>query len=315
MTPYSNNIKPNAAKAKKTIRKRRPRRALPEDLTNFYVGDRPTNLDVIAGRGGGSNNHEGNKRYWLRILAERPGYKQLGTNDNAEKNGIARAIYEYILSTRGRFLQLDSKTQKWFSTPEKISLDKIKQALRDKYVPHFAKGESQSQNTTPLPAPLVITEGDKNQFLGFLNKKPTGNFFKTPSFEFLNYNTAKDVFNAPSLDLASILGQVSVGKLDTPKVFPQHALSSQDFPPFPESSKITNDYWSKFSTQNKNTMRSLEFNLRGHSLDHLMRGDLIKTVDNMAETSTLEAPKSLQALLQQQMESAIPSSRSTFVEV
>ncbi|CAJ1913118.1 unnamed protein product [Cylindrotheca closterium] len=128
--------------AKKRIR--RPRRELPEDLSDLFIadGDRPSDLDVIAGRGGGSNHHEGNKRYWRRILAERPGYKQLGKNDNTSKNEISEGIYMYILSTGGRFLQLDTRTEKWFMIPKKISLDKIKQALRDKYVPHFLKGET-----------------------------------------------------------------------------------------------------------------------------------------------------------------------------
>ena len=49
---------------------------------------------------------------------------------------------------------------------------------------------------------------------------------------------------------------------------------------------------------------------------NLMRGALITTPDNLAEGMTTvvhEAPMSLRALLQQQMETAIPSSRRTFV--
>src|SRR6056300_1721789 len=100
MTDFSSNtLKTSTIKAKKPIRKRRPRRELPEDLTDFYIadGEEPSPLDVVGGRGGVSNHHEGNKRYWRLILAERPVYKQLGKYDNATKNEIALAIYDFIL--------------------------------------------------------------------------------------------------------------------------------------------------------------------------------------------------------------------------
>ncbi|CAJ1966139.1 unnamed protein product [Cylindrotheca closterium] len=339
MTPFSNNYKPTAAKAKKTNRKRRPRRELPEDLTELYIADsRPTDLDVIAGRGGGSNHHEGNKRYWRRILVERPGYKQLGKNDNTEKNEIASAIFQDIISTGGRFLQLDSKTKKWFNIPEKISLDKIKQALRDKYVPHFAKGgdfakeEPQSPTTAP-PAPLptpVFTVEEENKFFDFLNKKSSA-----PT-------TKNGFFSTPSLDLCSILGQSSLGKLDTPKISVQNTLCPDNFAPFERSldkldmlkksgsmlSKNNMDEtWSKFPTPNDNTMNKSPFESTslpppGYSLDHLMRGDLIKTGDNfMVEAKDVTLPKStgmseacenlFQKYLAQQYESAVPSSSGT----
>jgi hypothetical protein len=39
----------------------------------------------------------------------------------------------------GRFLNLDDSTKRWFILPDAVVLDKIKQALRDKYVPFWAK--------------------------------------------------------------------------------------------------------------------------------------------------------------------------------
>ncbi|KAL3931551.1 MAG: hypothetical protein SGBAC_011258 [Bacillariaceae sp.] len=153
----------NIKLGKKRIR--RPRRELPEDLTDLFIadGDRPNDLDVIAGRGGGSNHHEGNKRYWRRILAERRRYKQLGKNDSTAKNGISEGIYMYIISTGGRFLQLDPRTENWFNIPKKISLDKIKQALRDKYVPHFLKGEVEEPMAEPLTAPSAPIKANNVQ--------------------------------------------------------------------------------------------------------------------------------------------------------
>jgi hypothetical protein len=287
MTAFSNNtIKTKATKAKSPIHKRRPRRELPEDLTDLYIdGEGPSPLDVVGGRGGVSNNHEGNKRYWRRILSERPGYKQLGKHDNAKKTDIAQGIYDYIVTTGGRFLQLDSKTQKWFNLPQKIGLDKIKQALRDKYVPNFIEGEPIAKVAAPLSAP---TEGEKKQFWAFLNQAPD-----SPQADFVS--------STPSIDLGPILSQASFDLLN---------LMTQ-----PSIDKMENA-WSKFPSQNKNTMKSFEFSLRDHSLDNLLRGDMIATRDNMAPSDSRapQPPKALQALLQQQMESAIPSYR-TFAAV
>jgi hypothetical protein len=283
MTAYSNNntFKATATKAKKPLRKRRPRRELPEDLSAFFIadGERPSNLDVVSGRGGGSNHHEGNKRYWRRVLAERPEYKKLGKNDNTEKNDIAKSIYDYITNTGGRFLQLDRETQKWFNLPQKIGLDKIKQALRDKYVPNFFDGES----VAPLPTPSApVTETDQDQFKSFLmNKSPV---------------PLTDFMSTPSLDIGSILGKTSLERMGS--------LKSGDFLSMlakPSTNQMIEGAWNEFPAQN------------GHSLDNLMRIDLIATVDNMAQvknTPSPQVPMSLQALLQQQMESAIPSTKT-----
>jgi len=294
MTGFSNNTSKataTATKAKRAIRKRRPRRELPDDLTEFYIadGERPSALDVIAGRGGGANHHEGNKRYWRRILAERPGYKQLGKNDNTEKNEIAQAIYNFILSTGGRFLQLERGTQKWFNLPQKIGLDKIKQALRDKYVPNFFEGEP------TMPTSFL---DEKEQFMAAINQAPMPMASKMPMAP------PTDFISTPSLDLASIFGQTSLEKMEMFKSGDFINLLSQ-----PSSNKIE-DVFAKFPT---NDTVSFNFNLRdGNSLDNLMRGDLIATCDNMtqAKITAPQAPMSLQAILQQQMESAIPSSRT-----
>jgi len=298
MTAFSNRLKATATKAKKPIRKRRPRRELPDDLTEFYIadGERPSTLDVVGGRGGGSNKHEGNKRYWRRILVERPAYKKLGKNDNVEKNEIARAVYDYILSTGGRFLQMDPKTQKWFNLPQKIGLDKIKQALRDKYVPNFLDGESMSEMATPiLPTPSSPSEGDKKQFIAFLNKAPLA-ISSAPQTNFIS---------TPSIDLGSILGQATLDRL--------FGLSNQMSKP--SMNNMMDDAWTRFPTENGHNMESFVC-LSGHSLEDLMRGDFIATCNDMEQLKITapQAPMSLQAILQQQMESAIPSSR-TFAAV
>lgn len=287
---------------------------------------------------GGSNHHEGNKRYWRRILVERGGYKLLGKNDNVEKNGIAESVYDYILSTGGRFLQMDPKTEKWFNIPKRISLDKIKQALRDKYVPHFAKEEEvvlenehfsalQPAAASPLPTPSGSNQQEEfNGFVNFLKNSslPSPMASSPPPTNDLPTN---DLYSTSgSIDFANILRHVcksggSVGNVDTSMDLFQ-AMAMQP------NSVDALDEWNQgigklpsFQTHDDSSLKpTFENSLRGHSLD-LMCADLITTTDNtmtMEDSLAQAAPmmmkkkkSSLQALLQQQMEAAIPSARTT----
>lgn len=71
-------------------------------------------------------------------------------SDN-EKSRIAHGILSYIQEElRGRFLNIDSKTKRWYILPNTVVLDKIKQALRDKYIPYWARDlkiEDKKHNT------------------------------------------------------------------------------------------------------------------------------------------------------------------------
>ncbi|KAL3905706.1 MAG: hypothetical protein SGARI_004331 [Bacillariaceae sp.] len=62
-----------------------------------------------------------------------------GLSDSS-KTMIAQDILNFVkVEKKGRFLNLDSKTNRWFVLPDAVVLDKIKQALRDKYIPFWAK--------------------------------------------------------------------------------------------------------------------------------------------------------------------------------
>lgn len=118
----------------------RNRRMIPEDKTHLYIADRPRRTDVISGRGGRSNHHEGNKPYWRLVYAGRSDYK--ASKILSDKNAIAEEIVATIHSQEGRFLQREKGTNKWFRLPPKAVLEKVKQALRDDYIPEFLKEES-----------------------------------------------------------------------------------------------------------------------------------------------------------------------------
>eukprot|EP00980_Cylindrotheca_fusiformis_P012032 scaffold2854_cov117-Cylindrotheca_fusiformis.AAC.1 len=99
------------------------------------VGEKPTLLDIVFGRGGGANHHPGNRRYWEHVLSHRSEYKLLCDDDKAEKHRIAVSIMNYLAET-GRFLQKETHTGRWYRLPTETIIVKIKQALRDEYVPN-----------------------------------------------------------------------------------------------------------------------------------------------------------------------------------
>jgi hypothetical protein len=117
---------------------KKPRRFIPEDK-NYVEDDTPTEMDVLSGRGGGSNYHAGNQRYWLKVLELRPAYAACGEGNNEEKRQIAQRVVDHIKKNKGRFLERETGTRKLFVLPKDVVLEKVRQALRDKYVPFFAR--------------------------------------------------------------------------------------------------------------------------------------------------------------------------------
>ena len=114
----------------------RSRRNLP--IVKRYIEEMtPKALDVVGGRGGGANHHPGNRRYWMKVLYSRSSYR---SSKNEEKTDIAQRIIEGIKDEGGRFVQRDGKDseKRWFNLPNKVILAKVKQALRDQYIPLWA---------------------------------------------------------------------------------------------------------------------------------------------------------------------------------
>lgn len=137
--------------SKPTLKK--PRRPIPEIKQYLPEEEQPNEVDVIGGRGGRSNHHPGNRPYWLKILEARHAYKICETD--AEKCRIAQDILDFVKGRGGRFLNLEDSTKRWFELPDLVVLDKAKQALRDKYVPYWAK----NIEVRPLVANNSATSG------------------------------------------------------------------------------------------------------------------------------------------------------------
>jgi hypothetical protein len=91
--------------------------------------------DVLSGRGGGINAHEGNKRFREQVALRKEDYN-LAPN-KAEKTRIATEVMEKILhqDPPGRFLQRDESVPSgptwWVEVSEAKALAKTSQALRE----------------------------------------------------------------------------------------------------------------------------------------------------------------------------------------
>jgi hypothetical protein len=86
-----------------------------------------TSNDVLCGRGGHTNTHEGNIRFRAVISSHQPMYL---TAKKREKEGIARDIVELIQGRGGRFLQ-KGESVAWEQVDDKKAVQKASQALRE----------------------------------------------------------------------------------------------------------------------------------------------------------------------------------------
>ncbi len=87
--------------------------------------------DVLSGRGGKSNNHQGNKFYRKLIELKKQEYKSKMTN--CEKQAVSESILKEIQCKGGRFLtQQKTKSEPgWFVMSSDKAKSKISQALRE----------------------------------------------------------------------------------------------------------------------------------------------------------------------------------------
>lgn len=101
---------------------------MPQDQDNSSSCPAYTDNDVLCGRGGVTNTHEGNVRF-RTLVADRQGdYLAAGKK---EKGLMARAIVETIQDRGGRFIAKNAMTDVWETVPEKKAIEKASQALRE----------------------------------------------------------------------------------------------------------------------------------------------------------------------------------------
>jgi hypothetical protein len=91
----------------------------------------PLASDILLGRGGSINSHEGNQVFREWVKARREEYN-LAPN-KAEKTRIARKVMDLVFNSGGRFLQKDPTTSAhcWVEVDDLRALAKTSQALRE----------------------------------------------------------------------------------------------------------------------------------------------------------------------------------------
>ncbi len=89
----------------------------------------PTDLDVLLGRGGLTNNHSGNIRYREEVEKVKPMYFSCLTK--SEKKEVSELLVAYVQDYGGRFLEKDSESGEWVIASQSSARKKASQALRE----------------------------------------------------------------------------------------------------------------------------------------------------------------------------------------
>jgi hypothetical protein len=110
---------------------KRSRKAKP--TVKVYV-DEITDCDVLLGRGGRSNHHPGNHFYLAKVAEKKVLYAKCKCK--SEKTRVAQSVVDFINQERkGRFVELEKETGRWFIAANKAARTKVGQALRDQNTP------------------------------------------------------------------------------------------------------------------------------------------------------------------------------------
>jgi hypothetical protein len=135
----------------------------------------PTAQDVLCGRGGATNNFEGNRRFRALVAQHQRDYLASKKKDKA---AIAQKIVNIVQSRGGRFLQKNGTTGLWGPVTDKKAAEKTSQALREgldvrnKAIKR-ARGDSESSSNEGHPSKRkAVTWSDYEQRLKQLYHSP-----------------------------------------------------------------------------------------------------------------------------------------------
>mmetsp|Transcript_17532 Transcript_17532/g.43092 ORF Transcript_17532/g.43092 Transcript_17532/m.43092 type:complete len:121 (-) Transcript_17532:258-620(-) len=117
-------------------------------------------MDVLLGRGGGSNHHKGNIAYRKRILSLQPSYKNL---DRDAKTGMSEEVVAWVQARKGRFLKRESKSSPWYIVTDATARQKVSQALREDHTP---EGRALKKSRTSYKAPAKKKNNKNKQQRG-----------------------------------------------------------------------------------------------------------------------------------------------------
>lgn len=93
-----------------------------------YVDD-ITERDILCGRGGKSNHHQGNKKYRQVVGFMKCKYQNCPAK--TQKTDLSRKIVEYCHSYGGRFVKKDGDNNRYYVLTKDEARKKTSQALRE----------------------------------------------------------------------------------------------------------------------------------------------------------------------------------------
>jgi hypothetical protein len=108
--------------------------------------------DVLLGRGGGSNNHIGNRRFRAIVSQHQHEYRQTRKLD---KSKVAQKIVDIVQQEGGRFLKRTESNSAWEQVNRRQALSKTSQALREGL-------DVRNSNSKKSSEPSTVTDCDKS---------------------------------------------------------------------------------------------------------------------------------------------------------
>ena len=127
----------------------------PKENPGILTVREPLREDVLFGRGGGTNFHQGNMNYRAKIKAKQRDY--INARQRAIKTIIISDIIGQVCIEGGRFLKQDDKDKLWYEVDEKEVKKKTSQTLREG-APQWRKanGEWQRREQLTVSQPGVV---------------------------------------------------------------------------------------------------------------------------------------------------------------
>lgn len=139
---------------------------LPPQLHNISSGvERPSNFDILIGRGSVINDHVGNLMFRdLISQMNKTSYPPL----KRERTMIAKSVVAHVRSLNGRFLERDRSCNLWFDVGDKRAIEKTERSLCDSAKVKKAK----KTQMIPLIKTSISTNfiSSKPQFINAIRK-------------------------------------------------------------------------------------------------------------------------------------------------
>jgi hypothetical protein len=111
-----------------------------ESKTVMTSSFQPGDNDVVCGRGKGSYNRPGNKRF--RAIAQQYIAKYTASKTRLDKSLVINTVIEKVRE-HGRFVKYDSKKKRWMSINEELTREKVGHAIREAIVALESRGQQE----------------------------------------------------------------------------------------------------------------------------------------------------------------------------